>query len=408
LYDIARPEVFIKNILRGSILGKAKKIITSRPRQLLELPKTVRPKYILSILGLGTKAQQQICEDICGENSDKVFDYIQQQPSIATYCYVPCNCILVMHAINNIEEIQSKQEQPKPAMPNTITGIFSIVLCLFVASPHIRGSRSDFLLQKLAYLAWEGFKNRKFSFTETDLENAQLTTKELNLFFVTIFTKNTLTLIGGDATKISYFSHLLIQEFLAALHLLYFTSEKKFKKLVIGKTVGPFQWSTPTINLTQGNWEMVTKFLFGICNSATQARLKDTFSKLKSIVSHKITLLREFALENLPKTSTTDEDYFQRILPVCTWVYELNDDEFAASVASRLKKNIIINGKVLPSDISTFTYILHQRKAPINIDCGQFDTWFVGDSLKHLINATKEFKSRKPHITVFTVHFIFG
>ena len=388
LHATVKPEVFIKNILRGEIFGNAKKIVTSRPRQLLELPKEIRPNYILNILGLKTEEQHQICKDVCDEDADQVFHYIQQQPSIATYCYVPCNCILVMHAIHNMKNLQSSKNH-QVSMPETITDIFAIVLCLFVISPHVRDTRSDILLQKLARLAWEGFKTRKFTFSEKELRKAQISEAELNLFLVTSFTPSAMAFVGGSK-KTFYFSHLLIQEFLAALYLFYFTSLEEFKQLVTGKSFGSIRYLKPKFRLTEGDWEIVTKFLFGICNKETQARLSDTFSELESSESDKVNTLCKFARDNLPNQSTSDNSYFQKLIPVCNWVHEMHDDDFATKIAGRLMKKIIINGKVLPSDVASLNYVLCYRQAPIYLDCGRYDTWFVEKSIHHFLNAMKE------------------
>ena len=68
----------------------------------------------------------------------------------------------------------------------------------------------------------------------------------------------------------------------------------------------------------------------------------------------------------------------------------MHDDDFAIKIAGRLKKKIIVNGKVLPSDVASLTYILCHRKAPIYLDCGEYDTWFVGKSVHQLLNAMEE------------------
>ena len=389
LHATAKPEVFIKNILRGTIFGNAKKIITSRPRQLLELPEEIRPNYILNILGLQKKEQHQICKDFCDQDADQVFYHIQQHPSIATYCYIPCNCILVMHAIHNIKNLQTNKNR-WVSMPETITDIFAIVLCLFVISPHVRDTRSNILLQKLARLAWDGFKIHKYTFSETDLQKAEISNAELNLFLVTSLTPNAMTDVGGSA-KTSFFSHLLIQEFLAALYLFYFASLEEFKQLVKGKSFGSIRYSKPKFRLIDEDWEIVTKFLFGICNKETRARLSDTFSELDSLEStKKYKTLCKFSLEILPNQSTSDNSYFRKLIPVCNWVHEMHCDEFATKIAARLKRKFIINGKVLPSDVISLNYVLCHRQAPIYLDCGEYDTWFVGKSIHHFLNAMEE------------------
>ena len=407
VYENAKPEIFLKNILKRNILENIKKVITSRPRQLLKISPELRPKYLVNILGLGLEAQYQICEDICGNKADDVFNYIQQHPSIAIYCYVPCTCILAMHAVHTIKNPQKNNEHNFP-MPSTISGILTIVLCLFVSSPHVRENNSAFPLEKLAYLAWDGFINRKFCFTETDLQNAGLGKNEVSLFFTTKLAKHALSLIGGNPSKISYFSHLIIQEFLAALYLVFFTELETFKKLVIGtfRFAGVLQTTAPEFDIAEGNWEMVTKFMFGVCNSNTQNMLQKSFSDLSNTVSGKTDLLSDFLLRKLPnRFFSSDNVYFQNVLPVCIWSYEMNDIKLAVAVAKKLKTKIVIKGKVLPSDISPFNYILLQRKTALNLDCTKYETWFVGDSIYHFMTAMDHHSTTSRNITVIFFAF---
>jgi len=386
LYASARPEAFLKNILRGSILASAKKIVTSRPRQLLETTSEIRPKFILNILGLGLESQYEICQSICPEIFEQVFSYIQSQPSIATYCYVPSNCILVMHAM------QQANEQ-KLSTPTTISGVIAVVLSLFVCddSPQVRNVSSKFFLKKLAKLAWTGFVDKKYCFTEKDLKNADLSKEDLDLFMITILLAN--------HTKIFYFTHLIIQEFFSALHLLVSVSLDAFKEITIGRKIGPIRLAKAKCNLTEGRWEMVTKFLFGISNENTLELLKGAFSDISEVVSEKVKILCRFALRILPKSSDADDMYFQKVL---LWAHELHNDDFACLIAGSLKEEMIINGKVLPSDVAALNYVLQQRRIHIRLDTTQYSTWFVGDSITRFKNAMKAYKESSSFVTVVT------
>ena len=404
-YDFAKPECFLKNILKGNILENTKKIITSRPRQLLKICTKLRPKYLVNILGLGLEAQYQICEDICDNKADDVFYYIQEHPSIATYCYVPCTCILAMHAVHSIKN-EPRNKKHNFTMPITISGILTIVLCLLVSSPHGPQNRSEYPLQKVAYLAWDGFINKKFCFKEIDLRNAGLEKDEVSLFFTTKLAK--IAFVQGDPQKISYFSHFIIQEFLAAMYLIFFTEFKTFKKLVKGtyKYAGMVQKTAAKLDITKGSWEMVTMFMFGICNSDTQNMLQNSFSDLDKTVSEKAELLGDFALKKLPnQIFVADNVYFQHLLTVCIWIYEMNDNKLAVTAAKKLKKKFVIRDKVLPSDISPFNYILIQRKTALYLDCTQYKTWFVGNSINHFMTAMEHLLATSPHITV--IFYIF-
>ena len=374
-WEEAQPEAFIKNLLNGSIFPLAKKLITSRPRQLLALHISVKPNYIVNITGLDIESQKQICKEICGKNADRIFNHIIHHPQIASYCYVPANCIFVMYVMGKI--IQDKSSQ---AFPNTITGVLVIVIVMFSNSNH---SRVKFSLEKLANLAWEGLKNRKFYFSEEDLQTAKLCHNDLNFFCVTFLgtVKKDLPFFLGNPEKFTYFAHLIIQEFFAALMLIFFSSKKKFCQHFLGKTLVGFQVSKPNYDLFSSDWEVVAKFLFGLCNAKTVQGLLEEFPSLGSDLPDKTKILCDFVLKFFPTDTHPQVDYFQHILQFCTWAYELNDHKFASRVAKRLEKKLIVVGKFLPNDVAPLHFVLRHRQKPLHLETTPFDSWFVADSL---------------------------
>ena len=374
-WEDAKPEIFIKNLLNGSIFPLAKKLITSRPRQLLALHISVKPNYIVNITGLDIESQKQICKEICGKNAHRIFNHIIHHPQIASYCYVPANCIFVMYVMGKITQDKSSQ-----AFPNTITGVLVIVIVMFSNSNH---SRVKFSLKKLATLAWEGLKNRKFYFSEEDLQTAKLCHNDLNFFCVTFLgtAKKDLPFFLGDPEKFTYFAHLIIQEFFAALMLIFFSSKKKFCRHFLGKTLVGFQVSKPKFDLFSSDWEVVAKFLFGLCNAKTVQGLLKEFPSLGSDLPDKSKILCDFVLKFFPTDTHPQVDYFQHILQFCTWAYELNDHKFASRVAKRLEKKLIVVGKFLPNDVAPLHFVLRHRQKPLHLETTPFDSWFVADSL---------------------------
>jgi len=404
LFHEAKPEVFINSILDGTLFPWAKKIFTSRPRQLLELDDLRRPRYIVNITGLDINAQRQICKDICDENAKVIFKYIQEHPQIASYCYVPANCILVMHAMNSVNKMQTRLGSPAK-FPNTLTGVLATVVSLFEISPH---ARTDLSLEKLANLAWKGFKNRKFYFNQNDLIHAGFNVNELNTFLVTVLAKrsnNMMTMFfGGSPEKITYFAHLLIQEFFAALKLMFFTTQLKFQMLFLGGRIRSLKLFNPKFDLSNNNWEMVTKFLFGLCNATTVSFLTEQFPTLASDISHKSKILRHFVMLTLSHPNSSDA-YFQNMLRIFSWVYELNNEKFASQVAQYLQSDLIITGRFLPNDVAPLLYVVRHRESPICLDTTPLGAWFVGDSVVQLLDKLRTMADNLKNITVgFTVY----
>ena len=345
IYDETTAEVFIMNILQGTILENAKKLVFSRPRQMLELLDKYRPHFCVNILGLDKESQLQICEDICVKNKDQVYKYIERHPEILSFSYIPINCILSCYAINKIL-LQEERNAPQ-----SMTGILTFVLGLFVSSPNYRGK---FKARNIAELAWNGFRDNKFNFQNKDLTDSKLSENDINNLFVFIAKKQKLQLFGGNPQIKSYFSHLMLQEFLVAVHLLLFSSFNEFQNLIVNS-------SNSDYNLSSSRFEMVTKFLFGLCN-------QETFEQLKECIQSCIFPQNKFKLlQNLPEDaaySTIDDE----VVRYFNWAYELQNDDFTNQLASRLSDEVDVKCHMLPSDFAAFYYVCNKKQQPITLN----------------------------------------
>ena len=403
LFDTVNPEIFIKQLLQGSLFPWAKSIFTSRPRQLLELHKQLRPHFIVNITGLDTEAQSLICKDICGRNAEKIFDYLIHHPQISCYCFVPASCILIMHSMDYFHLINSERQSSLPFL-YSMTGVLAIAIGLFMKSSHAR--RVNVSLKKLSKLAWKGFKVRKFYFTKKDLDEVGLSKEMLSFFFSTTVAKSTnhgvISYLCGDPEKFSYFVHLIVQEFFAALKLILFTSSLNFQKLFLGFFLDSLLETEPIYDLRDSSWEVVAKFLFGLCNSFNIKILKEMFSSIATDcfglfpsialdLKRKSQTLQKFALNVFPDNYRTTRDMFANVLRICSWAYELHDDGFATAIADKLSSNLVVIGRFLPNDVAPLHYVLQHRRYPLFLDTTPFDTLFIGDSLDlFLKEITKE------------------
>ena len=301
---------------------------------MLELLDGFRPRFRVNILGLDKKSQMQICEDICGENKDQVYNYIKNHPEILSFSYIPINCILTCYVIN---ETLSQEES---IVPQTMTGILTFVIGSFVDSPNHHG---EFKARNIAKLAWKAFQFKKINFKNKDLIDFELSDDDINNLFVFITKKQKLRMFGGNPQLTSYFSHLILQEFFAAVHLLCFCSLDEFEYVIFNST-------NSKLDLSNTNFEMIMKFLFGLCN-------QETFEQLKEYIQSCIFSQRKWELlQNLLKDSTykTIDD---EILRFFDWAYELQNEDFTNRLASRLSDEVDLKCQMLPSDFASFYYI---------------------------------------------------
>ena len=353
-------EVFIKNILRGTILSKAKKLITSRPRQLTSLPKDFRPRFCINIIGLDINAQKQICRDVCVNKPDETFGYVQDHSELSAYCHVPFNCILVMLSVNSLKT--KKSGTCDNFLPCTLTGILSFVLIKFINSGHYRGR---FVCDRIANLAWNGFKQKKNNFNESDISEANLTKDDLKDMFVTFPNK-----IRFYFCHSTYFCHLVMQEFFVALKLIFFMQTEELKK-VVSKSF-----------LNKDRFEMVAKFIFGLCNKETFKNLKEmpqfVFPEQQTIVLK--TILKTKIIRIIRSGKIND-----RLIRYFCLLYEMHDTEFTQEIASQLPDRVELNCKMLPTDFEPLHYVLRLKETPTSILNVDSKDHFHGDCWKRFL-----------------------
>ena len=371
LHQQAKPFVFIKHILQGKLLPNAKLLVTSRPKQLLQLPQGLKPKFIANVLGLNKQAQKQICSDVCPENSDDIYNYIENRPDLSSFCFSPLNCILVMHTIQALRSLKSQ-------FSDTLTGVFAVALGLFILTENV-GNQFD--LEKFSTLAWIAFQDNKFYLNEDDLLRAGLQVNERNAFLQTTRFSTKVTLLGGGTSNVHYFSHLLFQECLVAIRVIFFTKPAEFRKLFIGKpSLNRFKRFRPVYDLSENRFEMITKFMYGFCNEKTFSYMKENFPNLVHS-SEQVEMLQNFALKRLSSCSKSSS-YLQDALPVFHWGFELNDRVFSSELARLLPSTIEFKGQILSSDIGSIHHILRAKQSPVVISVPWRGAEFIGDSYR--------------------------
>ena len=360
IYDENKPKNLLKNILNGNILPKAKKLITSRPRQMLELHEEYRPHCIVDVLGINLEAQRQISNNICGDDSKKVLEELFNHPELLAQCYVPIMCIFTVYWLH--------QKQLHPDKTITFPSVTNIILnMLETFAEHGIAKCEEFELEKLSKLAWEGLRHKKYEFSENEIKESKLKKESLNTLLTTgAKAKTQLRLLNVD--KITYFSHLILQEFFSAAYLILFLSLNEFEK-VMSHT-----------NEQLGNLDVVKNFIFGMCNTTTYKHLIALESSLCPDISNfnkKKSFLEQFVCK-YAGDCTFDE--FSKCLEVCTMLYEMHDRELTKKVVERFSEEwgISSDNNIFPHDVGSLFYALKERQKLLELEID--DPTFVGDS----------------------------
>ena len=220
-------------------------------------------------------------------------------------------------------------------------------------------------------MAYEGFLSDRFYFQEIDLNNAKINSET-----ITTFLTNNICFQLLKGKKVSYFCHLIWQEFFVAVELRLYTTIEEFQPFVS--------------QLETDKYEVVTKFLFGLCNEAKLEDLLNLLEETEGLNSEEERkkckeVLKSLAIEKLKKLQDDHtENYFTSVLPILGWVYEMKDENFTQHASRYLRDKIKIGSQVLPSDIPCFIHILQSRETLLSLEIEKPS--FIGKSFQYFID----------------------
>lgn len=366
IQSLADPFHLILNLISGKLLPFARVVVTSRPNQLFRLHSDHKPGFIVQILGLDQKGQDDLGEQIALDYYKTIRPTLVKNPDAFAYCHVPINFILT------VDYLMSTSRDIKFLC---MTQVLAAACESYSCSDHVRSVADDCQLDKLSRLAFTGFTKSQIFFTESDFQRAKIDEKVVQSFLDTSITKKAKIkskILNGH--KRNYFSHLIWQEFFAAMYLMLFGSEEEYEKSLE--------------NVSDDRWEVVSKFLFGLTNKEVFDNLKDITPDSKTgLWPRKKEKLKSVACSHLQRLSLQDQTPadkskmvdFEKLLKSCGWVQEANDLEFTRSFASNLPGNIAFSTTVLPSDIANFFYIVRLAAELPDLHVDRCN--FAGDAL---------------------------
>ena len=369
MYGENSPQYFTLGLISGEILPKAKKVITSRPRQLLDLSSKFKPIFLVSILGIDHQGQKQIFKDICKneERKQDVWDYIQSQTELNSHCYVPIMAILIFHTIYQIFNSQNSDQKT----PTSMAQILAYNLYLFIRTDHVHRNETDVVckrhhtkiklesLSKLSKLAYEGIVNKKIYFSDEDFQEASLKENDINTFFITFYgddPSNAVYDVERITKKLSYFSHLIWQEFFAAIHMIFKLKSEDFKVICS---------NSPQIDLSSSRFEVVTKFLFGLCNENTIKILKSIDDSYFFSPDQQTKFLKKHLHSRLANTNIFYDT--KQIFLVASLLYELKDKNLTLKFSNFLPNILTIFGDILPNNVLPFCELIGVRQHDLEL-----------------------------------------
>ena len=358
-----------KKLATGKLLPGASILTTTRPKA-VEYVQNVTFQRTVEIRGFTSENVedyvQKFCQDSTGAK-EKIWEHIKSNTNLFSLCYIPVNCFLVCHCLLHIFLSGSSQ-----VLPKKITDIYKMTVKMVFfnhnresCSPekigklketHMYDSFEKFpeelqeLLYRLGEIAFKGIKEGRLLFDSSEvsgLEDCGLLHKLPDLKPKAL----------GDPPKSQFcFTHLTVQEFFAAKHLVDTKCKTKRK---IERFVRK--------HINDGTWEVVLQFVAGLLKGSSS----DIFIKLLP----KSTDKKRNRESSEPKTRTfwpaTKKDKYLAV-QVCNCLYELNDEQqpVLQNKIEKIKFNaVVFNGcSLAPMDVAAVLHFLENAKEVVYID----------------------------------------
>jgi len=345
--SVVTADEHIKRLILGKVLPKAQKLITSRPRQFLDLHAELKPKLVVRVLGLGREAQLNISTQICQGQPldvfDKTQDFLNKNPRISSLCFVPVLCILINFVVSR--DIADKQTTDI----QSLTAVFVKTLKYFSSGPNFKGEHAE--LGTVAKLAWEGFRDGKLIFDQTDFIKYGLSAKKIYDFLVPHIDREDrfqINILEGSVK--TTFTHLTWQELFTAIHIVFFSPEEKLQEIFP--------------DLMMSKFDFVANFVFGLLDEKNASDVSKVFnlSKTNHFVKNKRKLVA--LAKNIASTVTKDD--LDSVKIISKWLCDLKIDDAAVQIFSLLCDQYL-QGVIDTSNVSTLIKAFKLSQQPIHL-----------------------------------------
>ena len=319
VHSITTAATFIKNLLDGNILPHSRKIITSKPEALM-------------LLGSELISRKSIFTIKSNENTIKQVFHNKSLSSPAKLCQQIRSDLRSFNCISSKSILVTRNFSVNTGSLITLTSVIVASLSLWILdnTPQIE-------IKAISFQEYEQFRKNRF--------NEEVPEQNLSEWKMVNFATHNIP----D----------LWHKFFVAVRLIFFSHIENFKSML------------EKLNSDKDN--AMINILFGLCNIATlndlleQVVQKDFNSADDRRKSKEV--LKNHALKALQNQLINDHlQYLASIFPVLGWLHEMQDDDCTSQVASALKSEIVLHGKLSFAKIKILNYVLYHRKSKLSLN----------------------------------------
>ena len=358
--------VLYKKLAAGQFLHGASILTTTRPKA-VEYVARVKFERTVEIRGFTSKNVEDYVEKFCRDCTgakEKIWEHIKSNTNLFSLCYIPVNCFLICHCLLQIFLSGSSAQ-----LPRKITDIYQMTVKMVffnhnrekwslnkletLKETHMYEPFENFpeelkeLFNRLGEIALKGIKEGRLLFESSEvsgLEDCGLLHKLPNL-------QPKRPLIDPPKSQFC-FTHLTVQEFFAAKHLVDTKCKTKWK---IERFVRK--------HINDGKWQVVLQFIAGSLKDSRS----DTFITLlpKSTVTG-----MSSEMKTLTCWPAKRKDKYLAV-QVCKCLYEINDEQLPIlqNKIEKIKFEAVEfrNCSLAPNDVAAVLHFLENAEV-LDID----------------------------------------
>ncbi|XP_073468024.1 NACHT, LRR and PYD domains-containing protein 12-like [Aquarana catesbeiana] len=328
----------VASLVRQSLLKGCSILITSRPTRLASIDTGVFQR-ITEIMGFFHRDRLIYFKNYFGnkELSEKAFQYVQENDTLYTFCYIPSYCWIICTVLSMCFRAQlTITDQMMTSLPKTVTQLFVTFVANILANHHQNKDgvhTAQELLTSIGWMAEYGVMNHIIVFDRHHLDSFCVRNDN--------YLSSCFILESGRPPEVDYiFLHLTLQEFFAALvHFIDYFPDKLQKSL------------NEAESSKDGRAEIFLQFLCGLSDSSTRSMLKSHVGELSTQAARDVVTWIQGKIAK-------PQEGKRALLNMCYCLKESRNKPLVLQCIGSRKTFELYNVPLSPIDCSVLSFIL--------------------------------------------------
>ncbi|XP_068003440.1 NLR family CARD domain-containing protein 3 [Melanerpes formicivorus] len=359
----------ITNIIRGNLLQEASVWVTSRPAAASQIPGGLVDR-MTEIRGLGAAEMKDFLDQMFLDNRDlsnQVLHHIRANRSLHAMCTVPGICCISGSSIGYYLKTSTHHSQETTTSPRTLSEVYSYYFKMALSSDWPEKPQETLRIEQvvanskkvvgsLGRLAFYGLLRKKHVFYEQDMKVYGV---DLSVLQSSLCSR---LLLKEEVQSFTayYFSHLTMQEFLAALYYYMAAKRALFDLFTESGVSWPklgflshFRSAVQRSLQAEGrHLDIFVRFLSGLLSPQVNKLLSGWL-----VVKDEHNSFRSQAISFLQDCLNTNYVISSRVVNTMHCLYEIQHTEIAKTVEEAMK-NESLAGMLTPVNCSALAYLL--------------------------------------------------